>query len=89
MKQSQRLYLCDQTQKASQNIFVEQALLQRLWERRYHELSLKYSKMQLSKIYLVVSCLVVLVALVSCADQVEAPKFDFEKSGEVNMTNTA
>eukprot|EP00029_Vermamoeba_vermiformis_P013263 TRINITY_DN817_c0_g1_i1.p1 TRINITY_DN817_c0_g1~~TRINITY_DN817_c0_g1_i1.p1 ORF type:complete len:311 (+),score=92.97 TRINITY_DN817_c0_g1_i1:275-1207(+) len=37
--------------------------------------------MQYSKLYLVLSCIVVLVALASC-DQVETPKFEFEKSGE-------
>jgi protein disulfide-isomerase-like protein len=38
--------------------------------------------MQHSKVYLVLSCIVVLVALASCTDQVETPKFEFEKAGE-------
>jgi uncharacterized lipoprotein YehR (DUF1307 family) len=39
--------------------------------------------MQHSKVYLALSCIVVLVALASCTDQVETPKFEFEKAGEV------
>jgi len=38
--------------------------------------------MQHSKVYLVLSCILVLVALASCADPVDTPKFDFEKSGD-------